>query len=220
MKIHIAIVDDHVGIREGFRAILNRIPYVYHVATYATGKELFEGMKTARYDLVLLDIRLKEENGLEICKKIKGIHSQCKVLIVSSFHNEAYIINAYNNEADGYLFKDLELTDIRKAIDTIILDKKSYFDFEALQVIVNHHKQINDKAKNTKVHLSPIEIKVATHICDGLTTKEVAKHLNLEPATINSHRHRIWKKLGIHKSAELMNYMITQGLYIPKDQVK
>ncbi len=219
MKTQIAIVDDHVGIREGFRAILNRIPYVGHVATYSTSKELYEGMKSTKFDLIILDIRLKEENGLEICKKLKNSNYTSKVLIISSFHDEALIINAYNNEANGYLFKDLELTDIRKAIDTIIIDKKSFFDFEGLNVILNHHKKISDGAKNSKINLSPIEFKVATNICDGLSTKEIAKRLCLAPATINSHRHRIWKKLGIHKSAELMNYMITQKFYTPTENV-
>jgi len=220
MKIQSAILDDHVGIREGFRAILNRIPYINQVATYSTSKELFEGMKCNKFDIILIDIRLKDENGLDICKKIKNSNSNSKVLIISSYHNEAFIINAYNNEADGFLFKDSDLTDIRKALDTILLEKKNYFDYEGLQIIVNHHKLIKERAKNIKIYLSPIEIKVSTNICDGLSTKEIAQKLNLEPATINSHRHRIWKKLGIHKSAELMNYMITHGLYTPNAKIE
>jgi DNA-binding NarL/FixJ family response regulator len=220
MKIKSAILDDHVGIREGFRAILNRIPYIDQVATFQSSKELFNELKSNKFDIILIDIKLKNENGLDICKKVKNLNPNIKTLIISSYHNDAFIINAYNFEADGFLFKDAELVDIRKAIDTIIIENKSYFDFESLQIIVGHHKNITESSKNNKVQLSPIELKVAKKICDGLSTKEIAAFLNLEPATINSHRHRIWKKIGIHKSAELFNYMITNGLYIPKDRME
>jgi DNA-binding NarL/FixJ family response regulator len=217
LKIKIAILDDHVGIREGFRAILNRIPYVDQVAAYGTGKELFEGIKRIKFNLILIDIRLKNENGFDICKKIKQGNNPPKVLIISSFHNEAFIINAYNIDADGFLFKDADLVEIRKAIDQVLLDDKAYYDNEGLSAIVNHHKQINERAKNSKIHLSPIELKVAKLICEGKTTKEAAMVLSLEATTVNTHRHRIWKKLGIHKSSELINYMISHGFYQPSD---
>lgn len=215
-KINIAILDDHVGIREGYRTILSRIPYVFFVAPFGTSDELYEGMKKENFHLILIDIRLKDENGLDICKHLKNKHPDLKVLMISSFHNENYILNAHHNDADGYLFKDAELKEIRLAIDTIIQDNGCYYNLEGLQIIHNHERHIKEKNKTSRTRLTEIEIKVAKEVCDGKTTKEIAIILGLEPSTINTHRNRIWKKLDIHKVAELLNYMISNGLYIPK----
>lgn len=218
MKIKVAIVDDHVGIREGYRTILYRIPYIDQIATYATSAELFQGLKEINFDLILLDIKLKNENGLEVCKKLKRSYPKTKVLIISTFYDEEYIINAYHFEAAGFLSKEVDLMGIRKAIDTIIVDNKMYFNNDGLQVIVNHQKQMSEKSMLANSQLSDKEIKVAKGICDGITTKELAKILSVEPSTINAHRLRIFKKLGIHKTAELINYMISHRLHLPKNQ--
>lgn len=213
-KFQIAIIDDHVGIREGYRAILGRIPYVFSVWPFSNFSDLKKCLLNEQIHLILIDIQLKNENGLDICKSIKNSHPAIKILMFSSHHNEAYIINAYQNEADGYLFKEAELSEIRKAVDTILIEEKTYFDLEGLQIIHEHHNKIRNRNKNSKTHLSAIEIKVARNICEGKKTKEIAQLLGLAPSTINSHRHRIWKKLGVHNSAELMTKMISNGLFV------
>ena len=174
-------------------------------------------MKTEDFQLLLLDIKLKNENGLELCKMLKTQGTKMKILMLSSYHGEDYIINAYNNEADGYLFKEANNSEIRLALDTILIQNNNYFDYETMQVIFNRQKIINERSKNSKIYLSEIEIKVALYICDGKSTKEISKIMNLGSSTINTHRLRIWKKLGIHKNTELIGYMITNGYFIPKN---
>ncbi len=211
MKCKAAIIDDHVGIREGFRAILNRIPYIDKVAVFPDYKSFQTEMKYEQFGLLLLDINLKNENGLEICKQLKNNKFEGKIVIISSFTDPSFVLNAYHFDADGFIFKDAELNEIRLAIDTVLLNTKRYFNNECLNIILN-----STQKNKGKILLSAIEMKVAIQICEGATTKEIATSLALGVATINSHRNRIWKKLGIHKASELITYMVSKGYFRPK----
>jgi DNA-binding NarL/FixJ family response regulator len=206
-KIRIAILDDHVGIREGFRAILNRVPYVTKVSAFASSIELLREHQQNKFDLMMIDIKLKDENGLEICKSIRNFDKKVKILIFSSFQNDTFILNAFHFQANGFLFKDADLKEIRNALDVILLENKDYFNYPCIQNV--------EPVIKTKSVLSKIEFKVAFQICEGKSTKEIATILNLQTSTINTHRNRIWKKLAIHKSTELIHFMVSQGLYIP-----
>jgi DNA-binding NarL/FixJ family response regulator len=208
MKCKAAIIDDHVGIREGFRAILNRIPYIDKVAAFSDFKSFQAEMKYEQYNLLLLDINLKNENGLEICKQLKNKKFDGKIVIISSFTDPSFILNAHHFEADGFIFKDAELNEIRLAIDTVVINDNRYFNYESLNIILN-----STQKSNSKPELTAIEMKVAIHICEGCTTKQIASKLGLGTATINTHRYRIWKKLDIHKASELVTYMISKGYY-------
>ncbi len=208
MKCKAAIIDDHVGIREGFRAILNRIPYIDKVAAFSDFKSFQAEMKYEQFNLLLLDINLKNENGLEICKQLKNKEFEGKIVIISSFTDPSFILNAHHFEADGFIFKDAELNEIRLAIDTVVINNNRYFNYESLNIIFNSIQK-----NNSKPELTAIEMKVAIHICEGYTTKQIASKLELGTATINTHRHRIWKKLDIHKASELVTYMISKGYY-------
>ena len=105
------------------------------------------------------------------------------------------------------MFKDADLKEIRNALDVILLENKDYFNYPCIQNV--------EPVIKTKSVLSKIEFKVAFQICEGKSTKEIATILNLQTSTINTHRNRIWKKLAIHKSTELIHFMVSQGLYIP-----
>jgi DNA-binding NarL/FixJ family response regulator len=210
MKFKAAIIDDHVGIREGFRAILKRIPYIDKVAAFPDFKSFQAEMKYEQYNLLFLDINLKNENGLEICKQLKNKEFAGKIVIISSFTDPSFILNAYHFEADGFIFKDAELNEIRLAVDTVTLNNNRYFNYESLSIILNSTHKNNGKSE-----LTAIEMKVAIQICEGATTKETAKRLELGVATINSHRNRIWKKLDIHKTSELIAYMVSKGYFRP-----
>lgn len=218
MKTHqitIAIVDDHWGIRDSYGNALRRIKYIDTVETFATAKEMLTKMRKNPYDLVLLDISLKDEDGLDICKEIKNQYKNVKVLIFSTYDSGFYIFNAYQNNADGYICKDGDVEELNMAIDKIILQNERYFNAKSVETIFRMQETNKNRQNNNEDELSDREIEVMLLFCLGKSDKEIGVIFDRSEATISKHRHNILKKIGGHKSIEILNYAIKNGLYIP-----
>lgn len=212
-QINIAVVDDHWAVREGYESILKKINYVKLVQCFAASKEFFEETKHTTFDLVLLDIELKEENGLDICKIIKEGNNNIKVIIVSLHESQGFILHAYENNADGYIFKGGDYDELKNAIHKTVFHNEKYFTPIALKIIFN--KQESDKLRNnnSKTELTDREIEIMKLICVGKTDKRIAKILNISESTVASHRQNIMRKINCHKSTEIITYAIKNGLY-------
>jgi len=214
-QINTAIVDDHWGILDSYGNALRRIKYIDQVDTFATAKEMLTKMRKKQYDLVLLDIRLKDENGLEVCKDIKNIYKNVKVLIFSTYDSGQLIFSAYQNNADGYICKDANVEELKSAIDKIILQNERYFNARALEIIFHFqeaHKKSNNKNEN---ELSFREVEVMLLICVGQSNKNIGVGFNKSETTIATHRRNILKKIGGHKTIDILNFAIKFGYYEP-----
>jgi two-component system nitrate/nitrite response regulator NarL len=212
-KYTVAIVDDHFGIRDGYRNLISRLDFVSGTQTFASGKELFSAMKYSPFDLVLLDVELKGENGIDICNQIKTRYKTTRVLIFSAYHSEEYMVSAERNQADGYLLKDSEPREVKKAIEKILVDEEKYFTAEAMQAILEYERLHNNPGH--AADFSTRELQVIRMICAGKTNKDIGIMLNRDEKTIAKHRQNIMKKMNVHKSVEVINYAIAHGLYVP-----
>jgi len=212
-KINIAIVDDHWAVLEGYQSLLKKLNYVNSVQIFTTSKDFFEETKHTDFDLVLLDIELKGESGLDICKIIKEENSNIKVIIVSLHESQGFILHAYENNADGYIFKGGDYDELKIAIYKIVFHNEKYFTPAALKIIFN--KQESDKLNYSKSELSNRESEMIPFICEGKANKEIAEMLCLSETTVATHRKHIYKKTNCHNSIQVLNYCIKNGLYIP-----
>src|SRR4051812_27743106 len=102
----VAIVDNHRIVREGFELRLSKYPFIGRIELFNDSASLFERMHSQSFDLIMLDVLLNGENGLDVCKKIKEAYKDVKVLMVSGYCYPEYILEAERNGAGGYLFKD------------------------------------------------------------------------------------------------------------------
>ena len=215
-QINIAIVDDHWAILEGYQSLLKKLNYVNSVQVFTTSKDFFEETKHTAFDLVLLDIELKEESGLDICKIIKERKSNIKVIIESQHESQSFILSAYENNADGYIFKGGDYDELKNAIHKTVFHNEKYFTPVALKIIFN--KQESNKISNnhSKSGLTEREIEVLKLICVGKSDKRIAKILFISEMTVATHRRNILKKINCHKSIDILNFAIKNGLYSSK----
>ncbi len=216
MKYNIALIDDHFAVRDGYQSFLQNIEFVNQVDTFGNSEDFFIALKTQNYQLALIDIQLKGENGLDICKILKLKYPEVWVLMLSSFHSQEYIISSYENKADGYLFKDSDSSVIKFAIEEVLVHKRKYFENEALRVIFDH-KENNEEATPIQI-LTEIEINIMIQICKGKSNKEIAVILNRKSSTIGTHRQNIMKKIRGHKTVDVYRYASKNGIYPPLDE--
>jgi DNA-binding NarL/FixJ family response regulator len=214
----IGVVDDHFAIRDGYKSLLEKLDYIQDVKTYESIGEFQNDYKSNKCDLIFLDIELPNENGLDACRDMKNHNSNLKIIILSAYHSEQYVLNAYNSNADGYLFKDATKTEVQESIQKVLFSDEKYFNHEALSVIFRFQESSKKNKVNSKTLLSDREIQILKLICEGKSNDQISSMLNRTSATIATHRQNIMNKIGAHNSLELINYAMSNGFYVPNIQ--
>jgi DNA-binding NarL/FixJ family response regulator len=214
-KFKIGVIDDHFAIRDGYKGLLEKWELISEIKTYTSLGEFYFDFKTINFDLIFMDIELHNENGLDACRTLKLQNHNLKIIILSAYHNEQYILNAYDSNADGYLFKDASQDEVKNAIITVLQKDEKYFNHEAISVIFKFQESIKKKNKNGKTELSEREIEILKLICQGKSNDQISSLINRTPATVATHRQNIMNKIGAHNGFEIINYALSNGLYIP-----
>lgn len=191
----ILIVDDHAIVRRGVREIAESVPEVSLVDEAGSGHEALTMMGTCDYHLLLLDISMPEESGLEILKKIKKISLNTRIIILSMHSDEHYVIRALKSGASGYVTKDNTPEELAKAIMTVWLGKQylsSDIENSLPEDIESHHE----------VKLSNRERQVVHMLTEGMCDKEIAADLGISEKTVQVYTSSLYKKLGAKNRTE------------------
>lgn len=207
--INILIVDDHAIVRRGIKEIAEEIPQMAMVDEAENGRQALKKIAASSYDLVLLDIAMPGENGLEILRQIKKVKPETLVIILSMYSDENYVFRAWKAGADGYVTKDNTPDDLVDAI-TKVMQGESYIS-PSLQGATDETMESQSKAL---IHegLSNREFQITTMIASGKSVTEIAKELCLSVKTISTHRANILKKMKMKNNAEITHYVINEGL--------
>lgn len=207
--IRILIVDDHAIVRRGIREVAGEIQEVSLIDEAESGREALKKISLSSYDLVLLDIAMPGDNGLEILRQIKRMEPKTSVIILSMYSDESYVFRAFKAGADGYVPKDNTPDDLVDAI-TQVMKGESYIS-PSLQEGISDASKIQS---NERIHeaLTGREFQVMTMIASGKSVTEIAKELYISVKTISSHRANILKKMKMKNSSEMTRYVINEGL--------
>lgn len=207
--INILIVDDHAIVRRGIREIVEEVPQMAMVDEAENGRQALKKIAASSYDLVLLDIAMPGENGLEILRQIKKVQPQILVIILSMYSDENYVFRAWKAGADGYVTKDNTPDDLVDAI-TKVMQGESYIS-PSLQGETDETMESQSKAL---IHegLTNREFQITIMIASGKSVTEIAKELYLSVKTISTHRANILKKMRMKNNAEITHYVINEGL--------
>ncbi|MBY0433216.1 MAG: response regulator transcription factor [Cyclobacteriaceae bacterium] len=191
----IFIVDDHPMVVEGIRTMLAQMPDVQVVGHAMNAASALGFFVSNSADVVLLDINLPDESGIEVCKKLLVRNSSLKILALTNFDQLTYLQSMREAGAKGYLLKNASSGEIQQALQ-IVLDGKEYWlgKTDVRESIQEHNSLL----------LTRREIEVLKLIAEGLTNQEIADKLYISASTVDSHRKNLISKLQVKNTAALV----------------
>lgn len=206
------IVDDHAVVRRGVaEIILETVNVEATVDEASTGQEALFKSYQNDYDLILLDISMPGSNGLEVLRDIKANKPDVPVLILSMYPEDQYALRSFAMGAAGYLNKYSAPGDLVSAIEQIEASGK-YVSPAAALVLANSASRGKRQLSAPHEQLSNREMEVACLIAAGKAVKQIALELSLSVKTVNTHRARLLKKLGLAGNVELATYFLRNKL--------
>ncbi|WP_044875390.1 response regulator transcription factor [Pseudomonas sp. LFM046] len=201
--IRIALIDDHVLVRDGVKSLLSALPHFEVVAQAESGAEALELVASTELDLLLVDIGLKDMNGLELTRELCSLYPGIKILILSMYDNQEYVRTSINAGAFGYVLKNAPSTELIAAIEAIVAGG-SFYSPEIARKLATNVRDENE--------LTPRELQVLSMLAKGLNNKEVARELDISVRTVETYRLSIRRKLSIDTPAALVKYALEHGL--------
>ena len=215
-KISIVLADDHVLVRKGIRAMLESDTDIQVIGEASNGLEALETAKKLNPDILVLDIRMPEMNGLEAAAKLGGYSPSTKAVILSMHDSEEYVLQALDAGAYGYLLKDTDKTEFVKALKQVHTGIK-YFSGAVSNVLANRllgARPFTSKSsvEEDEYHLTKREKEILRMVIDGKHNKEIADASAKSVRTIETHRFNIMKKLGVNNAIDMVNKAVKENL--------
>lgn len=207
--IKVLIADDHAVVREGLKQILAETSEMIVVGEAANGQQVLDLMHKEDFDFLLLDIAMPGRGGMDTLKQVKLERPKLPVLVLSMYPEEQYAIRALKAGASGYLTKDSAPEELISAIKKVSSGGKYVSSSLAEKLAFELEKGTGEPALEK---LSDREYQVMLMIASGKTVKEIADELLLSVKTISTYRARIIEKSGMKNNAEIMHYVINEGL--------
>ncbi len=212
-RLELVVADDHTLMRQGLCKILEEQPEWRVVAQATTGREAVKLVMELRPSVAILDIGMPLLNGIEATRQLRRRQPDLHVLILSMHAEEAYIMQALQAGAQGYLLKDSADVELIRAVESVSTGK-SYFSPAVARVMLDDYvRQLAQRGIVDRYDsLSEREREVLQLIAEGQSNKEVADTLAISPATVETHRAHIFQKLDVHNTAEVVLYAVRRGL--------
>ncbi len=212
-KLRILLADDHVVMRTGLRALLERQSNLEVVGECENGRDTINLVASVKPDVVVMDVGMPVLNGIEATKTIVTEHPTVAVVILSMHADESYVMRALKAGARGYLLKDSAPADLLGAIQAVS-QNKSFFSPKVSRILAEDYVRILKQKGGVDSYdlLTTREREILQLIVEGNANKEVATSLNISPYTVETHRKHILEKLNLHNPAELILYAVRKGI--------
>ena len=210
MAIKIMIADDHSMIREGLKSLLELEGDIQVVAEAEDGVDCLEKLKICTPDVLLLDINMPRKNGLEVLQTLKSSKSKVKVLVLTVHNEVEYLMKAVDIGVDGYILKDSESAELKKAIFSIV-EGENYIQPSLIPAL--NSKMIEMNRDEGKIEsLTKRELEVLKLLAVGMYNKEVAEKLNISERTVKNHVSNIFKKIEVTDRTQAAVFAIRNNL--------
>jgi DNA-binding NarL/FixJ family response regulator len=212
--ITIGIAEDQEIYRSGLESMLNCVDNFKVTILASEGKELLLKMKGNEPDVVLLDYRMEGLNGAKTATKISKRHSKVKILMLSMYDAQEFVIKSIESGADGYITKDDDPNEIIMAIESVVKDGYYLNDRTSKMLISRMVKtgKGEPKFETSKVEFTAMELEVIDLICKEFSTEEISKKLYKSKRTVDGHRSSIMKKINARNGIGIVLYAIRNNI--------
>lgn len=209
--LRIAIVDDHAIVRAGFREMLAEEIDLRIEFEAASGEEALERLRETECDVILLDLSLPGQSGVDVLRAVRQRYDNLGVLVLTGFPEERYAVAMIRNGADGYLCKDCDRDELVRAIRTVAQGRR-YVSARTAELLAD--ELAGDGAAVPHAQLSERELQVFLRLARGESVSDIAAALALSVKTVSTYRSRVLEKLQVASNAELAAYAIRHGLMV------
>lgn len=210
MAVKVMIADDHSMIREGLKQLLELEGDFQVIAEACDGVDCMEKLDTILPDILLLDINMPKMNGLEVLKKMKDKKVRVKVLVLTVHNEVEYLLKAVDIGVNGYLLKDSESSELKKAILSVV-NGDDYIQPSLIPLL--NSKMIDRDKDSIKIEqLTKREMEVLKLLAFGMYNKEVAESLEISERTVKNHVSNIFKKIGVTDRTQAAVFAIRNNL--------
>ena len=210
MAISIMITDDHSMIREGLKSLLELDDDIKVIAEAVDGRDCLDKLDVYKPDVLLLDINMPNMNGLEVLKELKARKSKVKVLVLTVHNETEYLMKAVDIGINGYVLKDSESAELKKAIRAI-MDGETYIQPSLIPAL--NAKRLERNEEEEKIEsLTRRELEVLKLLAIGMYNKEVAEKLEISERTVKNHVSNIFKKLEVTDRTQAAVFAIRNNL--------
>lgn len=204
------LADDHILMREGIRQLLEFDGSIEVIAEANDGEECIEKLQSVKPQILLLDINMPKKNGIEVLEEIKRKNIDIKVLILTVHDEIEYLLKAVDIGVNGYILKDSESAELKKAIN-VIINGESYIQPKLIPAL-NTRLMARDVDNDKVASLTSRELEVLIKVANGMFNKEIATSLNISERTVKNHISNIFKKIGVSDRTQAAVFAIKNDI--------
>ena len=216
-KITVIIADDHTLVRRGLVTLLSLNKDVEVIAEVGDGRVAIEITLEKRPDIVMIDLSMPNLSGFEAIRQIKRRAPGVKILVLSGYDNEEYVLETIQSGADGYMLKDTTPGELDTALRTVASGRQ-YYSPTIARIAEDAKMSLSTKSggKGLKIadRLTEREREILQLIAESRTHQQIAEMLHISVRTVDTHRNNIIQKLGLHDTASLVTFAIKNGIVI------
>lgn len=211
---YVAVVDDHTMVRKGLISLINLFPNYEILLDAANGNDLIRKLRPERLpDIVLLDIAMPEMDGYATAGWLTAHHPEIKILALSTMDTEAAIIKMIRNGAKGYVLKDAEPAELKKAFDEVLALGYYYNDIITRKIMQTVHSLVEEQHDPIALmKISDRELQFLKLACSEKTYVEIAGEMYVSERTVDGYRDALFKKLNVSSRVGLVIYAVRNGL--------
>jgi DNA-binding NarL/FixJ family response regulator len=206
--IRLLVVDDHEVVRLGLRTLLNRDPELQIVGEAGTAGEAVTLAETLSPDVVLLDVRLPDADGFEVCGQLRDKQLACRVLVLTSYGDEATIMRAIAAGAEGYLLKEIRSEPLLQAIKNVA-HGQAVLDPAVTRSVLGRMRSAGEPPPEPPwAGLSAQERRVIALVAEGKTNKEIAQEMGLSDKTVKNYLSHVMEKLQLTRRSQVAAFYV------------
>lgn len=216
MTVTVLLVDDHPMIRQGLRNLVTSENDFQVVGEAGDGVEALQKIELTKPDVLIIDMMMPNLNGLEVLLQVKRLSPRTRTIVFSMQSAEPYVVEALRAGADGYILKETGPGELIAAIHSVLQGDR-YLSERLSEKLEGNSISVENAPLDLYQSLTTREREILQMAAEGRSSTEIGNKLGISPRTVELHRSRFLKKLGLRNQAELVRYAIKRGI-LPMDE--